>query len=631
MAKRRGFGRGSNDNEENKKPITVSGLKKTLKLFRFMSPYKWLMITGSVFMVLSFVTSFSFPMFMGKIVAILTENDANAQQQASGFLAQQSTASSKISFLDNITTINQVVWILVGVLLFQGVFSFFRIYLFSKASELTLADIRRTVYQKIISLPVHFFEQNRVGELTSRLSSDITQLSQLLTFTLAEFFRQAATFIFGLAFLLIMSWKLTLFMLATIPVAVVATAFFGKYISKLSRAATDRLAEANVIVEETLQGINIVKAFTNEAYEVNRYRNALSNVVGAALKASTFRGTFVSFIIITLFGGIVGVVWYGAQLKQSGDISFGELFTFIIYTMFIGGSVGGLGEVYSQLRSTIGASERILEILDEKVEVHVDKAHKIEKVSGKVSFQNVGFSYPSRPDMEVLKDISFDVPSGKKVAIVGQSGAGKSTIVQLLMKLYPLSKGKILVDGKSIENQDVTELRSNIGIVPQEVMLFGGTIFENIAYGKPNSTEEEVKEAARRANALEFINSFPDGFKTVVGERGVKLSGGQRQRVAIARAILKDPAILILDEATSALDSESEKLVQDALDELMKNRTTIIIAHRLATIRNVDCIYVLKNGEVHESGTHEELIQKEEGIYANLVKLQFDSVNLVMD
>jgi ABC-type multidrug transport system fused ATPase/permease subunit len=292
--------------------------------------------------------------------------------------------------------------------------------------------------------------------------------------------------------------------------------------------------------------------------------------------------------------------------------------------------MSGLGDLYAQLQRTVGASERILEILEEKSEVDIEKEKVLNPIEGNISFKNVKFSYPSRKDVEVLKGINLEIVSGKKIALVGHSGAGKSTIVQLLMKFYPDFQGEILIDGHDIKAQDVTYLRQNIAIVPQEVILFGGTIFENIAYGNPAASVEEVESAARKANAFEFIEKFPDKFETIVGDRGIKLSGGQRQRIAIARAILKDPAILLLDEATSALDSESEKLVQDALNELMKGRTAIIIAHRLATIRNADQIYVLKDGIIAESGTHESLILKNEGIYANLVKMQFDIVSYEM-
>jgi ABC-type multidrug transport system fused ATPase/permease subunit len=308
-----------------------------------------------------------------------------------------------------------------------------------------------------------------------------------------------------------------------------------------------------------------------------------------------------------------------------------DLLTFLFYTTFIGGSLSGLGDLYAQLQKTIGSSERLLEIIDERSEVDVERLPDENRIEGDIRFDHVSFNYPSRPDIQVLKDITFEVKPGEKVALVGQSGAGKSTIVQLLMKFYPVEKGEISIDRRSIAGQDVTDLRKNIAIVPQEVMLFGGTVLENILYGKPSASLQDVHEAARRANALEFIEKFPEKFDTVVGERGVKLSGGQRQRIAIARAILKDPAILLLDEATSALDSESEKLVQDALNELMKNRTTIIIAHRLATIRKVDRIYVIKDGEISETGSHEELILKNDGIYANLVKLQFENASLVLE
>jgi ABC-type multidrug transport system fused ATPase/permease subunit len=414
-------------------------------------------------------------------------------------------------------------------------------------------------------------------------------------------------------------------MLMTFPFLVVSAIIFGRFIRKNAKKVQDELASTNIIVEETLQSINVVKAFTNENLEVHRYGLSVQKVVDYALKAATFRGGFISFIIFVLFGGVVGVVWYGGNLVLQGELAFQDLFTFIIYTGFIGGSVGGLGDLYAQIQKTVGASERILEILGEDSEIDVENNHQFNPVKGSIEYKNVAFSYPSRADVGVLKDISLTVNAGQKIGLVGYSGAGKSTIVQLLMRYYKLTDGEILIDNKNINAYEITDLRKNIAIVPQEVMLFGGTIYENIAYGNPQASEAQVIEASRKANAFDFIESFPEGFQTIVGERGVKLSGGQRQRVAIARAILKDPAILILDEATSALDSESEKLVQDALDRLMQNRTTIIIAHRLATIRNVDTIYVLKDGAIAEKGSHDQLVLVEDGIYANLVKLQFEN------
>ncbi|MFN4146471.1 MAG: ABC transporter ATP-binding protein [Runella sp.] len=584
-----------------KHKLDKASFQKALKIFRFILPYRNTFLIGILFLLLSLTTNLIFPKLIGEIVAVIERK--------------------------SVYSLNQVVLFLVVILVFQSLFSFGRIFFFSQVSERGMADIRRTLYAKIVTLPLPFFEQRRVGELMSRITADVQALQDVLSFTLAELFRSLATVIVGVCIICFISWKLTLFMLATFPVAIVVAMFFGRYIRKLSKKAQDELANANVVVEETLQSINVVKAFTNETFEINRYGEALHRVIVAALKAARFRGGFVSFIIFALFGGIVGVVWYGATLVQSNEMPFSELMTFIFYTMFIGGSIGGLGDMYAQIQKTLGASERLLEILEETSEVNLTATPTPFVFQGNIVFDNVGFSYPTRPDVQVLKDISIQVGAGRKIALVGYSGAGKSTIVQLLMRYHTPQKGRILIDSLDIQQLEIASYRQNIAIVPQEVMLFGGSIRENIAYGKPNATEAEIIEAARKANALEFIESFPEGMATVVGERGVKLSGGQRQRIAIARAILKDPKILILDEATSSLDAESEKLVQEALDALMQNRTTIIIAHRLATVRNVDCIYVIKDGVIFESGTHEQLLQYEDGLYASLVKLQFEATH----
>ena len=581
----------------DKKKVTKEGFKKALRVFRFVLPYRSTFALGMVFLVLSNLTTMSFPLLIGEMTKVIEGKSAYG--------------------------INDVTLFFLAILVVQAVLSFFRIYTFSQVSEKAMRDLRKALYTKIITLSIPFFEKRRVGELMSRITSDVTQLQDVLSITLAEFFRQIFTLVGGIALISYLSWKLTLFMLATFPVLVIAAMIFGRYIRRISKQAQDELANTNVVVEETLQSINAVKAFTNEAFEVNRYGTSLQKVVNYSLKAATFRGGFVSFLIFGLFGGIVGVVWYGGQLVAEGQIILSELITFIMYTAFIGGSVGGLGDIYAQLQRTIGASERVVEILGEQSEISLEPTAPLI-LKGHVEFKNVAFSYPSRADVAVLRSLSLRMKAGEKIALVGYSGAGKSTIVQLLMRFYEPSSGKILVDGRAITDYNLTSYRQNMAIVPQEVILFGGTIFENIAYGKANATHAEVVEAARQANALDFIESFPEAFNTLVGERGIKLSGGQRQRIAIARAILKDPSILILDEATSSLDAESEKLVQEALDRLMQNRTTIIIAHRLATIRNVDRIYVLHEGAIVEAGTHEELVQHEDGIYGNLVKLQFE-------
>lgn len=583
---------------KDKRKISKDGFKKALSLFKFMLPYKKTYLIGIVFLVFSTLTTMAFPLLIGEMTKVM---------------------EGKSQF-----TINQVAIYFGAILLAQGIFSFFRVYFFAIVSEKTAADLRKILFDKFVKAPITFFENNRVGDLMSRLTSDVSAIQNVLSITLAEFFRQIATLVIGIGMLVYISWKLTLFMLATFPIIVIAALVFGRYIRVLSRKVQDRLAEANTIVEESLQSISIVKAFTNERLESKRFGKSIDETVRLALKAANLRGGFISFFIIGLFGGIVLVIWYGGNLVIGKEILISQLITFLTLTIFIGGSLSGLGDLYAQLQRTVGASERILEILDEKDEVNLENTVEPNPITGNISFKNVNFRYPSRTDVEVLKGLNIDIDSGKKIALVGPSGAGKSTIVQLLMKFYTLADGKITIDKQDIAIQDVSYLRQNIAIVPQEVILFGGTIFENIAYGKPGASFQEVEEAANRANATEFIEKFPEKLDTIVGERGVKLSGGQRQRIAIARAILKDPKILILDEATSALDSESEKLVQDALNELMKGRTTIIIAHRLATIRNVDQIYVIKDGEIAETGSHDDLMADKNGIYSNLVKMQYD-------
>ncbi len=585
--------------EGEKRRITASNLRKLLGVFRFVLPYRWVFLLGIVSLFLSSATLLSFPFFAGKLLDV---------------------AQGKTNFIFN--TITRIGLALIAILFFQSIFSFTRVYSFSVVSERTLADLRHAVYEKIIWLPQTFFDSRRVGELISRVTSDVGTLQDTFTFTLAELLRQILVLLIGIPLIFILTPKLTIFMLLTFPVIVLAALFFGKFIRKLSRKTQDQLALANVIVEETLQSIAVVKSFTNELFEIVRYRKSLMAVVQTAIRSAKFRGLFISFSIFTLFGGIVAVSWYGALLVQSGEVTVGELFSFVLYTTFIGGSIAGLGDIYSQLQRSVGASERLLEILDEKDE-HTEGKNDV-KLFGAIQFDNVSFSYPTRKDFQVLQNIHFTIRPGEKIALVGPSGSGKSTIINLLMRFYPIQKGVILADEKNILEYGLSDYRRNIGIVPQEVLLFGGTIRENIAYGKPGATEEEIMDAARKANAFEFIESFPQKLDTLVGDRGVKLSGGQRQRVAIARAILKDPSILVLDEATSSLDAKSERLVQEALEKLMENRTTLVIAHRLSTIRKVDRILVIKEGRIAESGTHRELSTVENGIYNNLLKLQLE-------
>ena len=599
-----------NIEEPPKAKINRSNLKEAMDLLRFAKPYRGYFIGGLIFLFLSNLATMSFPYATGKLI-----DTALLQGKGTGFFAN----------------INNLALFLMCVLSFQAVFYFSRIYLFAITGEKTLADMRRETYSRIISLPMSFFSNRRVGELASRLSSDLSQIQDTITNTLAEFLRQIIVLCIGMTLIFNISPRLTLVMLSVFPIVILAAVLFGKVIRKLSRKAQDQLAESGTIVEETLQGITNVKAFTNEGYETNRYRNTLDKVVSIALKNARYRGVFASFLIFSMFGAIVLVMWYGSVMIQSGELTVGQLTSFIIYTTFVGGSMAGFAEVYSQLQKTIGATQRVRELIHEvpeAIETNNITVTPENKIIGDVEFKHLAFSYPSRKEIEVLKDISFYIKQGQKVAIVGPSGAGKSTIAGLLLQFYQPASGQISFDNKPSTNFQLTQLRKQMAYVPQDVILFGGTIRENIGYGKPDATTEEIIAAAQKANAHNFIESFPEKYETIVGERGIKLSGGQRQRIAIARAVLKNPAILILDEATSSLDSESEKLVQEALEELMKNRTSFIIAHRLSTIRNADKILVLDKGIISEEGTHEELMRIENGLYRKLSELQFETRSL---
>ena len=581
---------------EEKRALNKTSLNHLRQIYSFMKPYQGPFILGIVSLFLSSFTIMAFPRLAGELLDV---------------------ASGTGKYF---TSIGQVAGVMILVLFVQAIFSFIRVYTFTLVTERGIQDIRRAVYEKVIWSPMTFFDSRRVGELMSRLTSDVGTLQTLFSFSLAEFLRQITTLIFGVAIMIYIAPELSVFMLLTFPLLVVAALVFGKFIRNNSKRTQDKLAEANVVVEESLQSISVVKAFTNELFEIARYGRVLKEATSIAMRSAFYNSLFVSFIILVIFGGIVAVGWYGALLVQSGDITVGVLFSFVMYTMFIGFSIAGLGDIYAQLQRSIGSSERVLEILDQKSEAVASADHV--KVKGEIEFDDVSFSYPTRRDFAVLNNLNFKIRAGEKVALVGQSGSGKSTIINLLMRFYPISHGEIKVDGNNVNSFNLSAYRENLGIVPQEVILFGGTIYENIEYGKPGASSDEITDAARKANAFDFIESFPDKFNTVVGERGVKLSGGQRQRIAIARAILKDPAILILDEATSSLDAHSEVLVQEALEKLMENRTTIVIAHRLSTIKKVDRIFVIKEGRLAEKGSHGELTSMSNGIYSNLLKLQ---------
>jgi ABC-type multidrug transport system fused ATPase/permease subunit len=586
--------------EVPKKKITLKGLKNSFRLYRYIKPFRVEYAWGMFFLMGSSLASLAFPKLLGELV-----NSGNK-----GNLGND---------------LNRIALLLAATLLVQSVFSYFRVVLFVNVTEKTLAFLRQTTYNHLIRLPLRFFEKHRVGELNSRISSDISLLQETLTSTLAEFIRQIIIITGGITLLAITSWKLTLFMLAIIPGVMLLAVFFGRFIRKFSKQVQAEVAKSNTIVEETLQGIQIVKTYTNEFFEISRYRKRTNEIAAIGMKSGKYRGAFSAFMILGLFGAMVAVIWRGSILMSTGAINAGQLFSFVIYSGFIGGTIGGLANVFTEIQKFIGATEELFDIFNEKEEdLHeVIGVTKQECLRGRITFRDLSFRYPSRPDEEVLNNINFTIPENQMVALVGSSGAGKSTIASLILRLHEPTSGDIIFDNTDSREFSLSSLRSQIALVPQDVFLFGGSIKENISYGKPAAAEDEILEAASKANAMEFIDRFPERLDTIVGERGTQLSGGQRQRIAIARAVLKNPRILILDEATSSLDSESERLVQDALEKLMVGRTSIVIAHRLSTIRKADQILVIDNGKIVEKGTHEELITLENGIYRNLSQLQF--------
>ncbi len=591
-------------NEKEKKPkLTKSAIKKSMRLYKYIKPYRGLFSLGLVFLVFSSAASLAFPKYLGDLV--------DAAGNASPEVIKENIQNASL--------------ILIAVLIAQAIASFFRVKIFVNVTEKSLASLRQATYSHLIKLPVGFFNVKRVGELNSRISSDISILQETFTTTVAEFIRQIIIIFGGIAILLFQSPQLTLFMLSVVPLVVIIAVVFGRFIRKFSKDVQKNVAESNTIVEETLQGIFNVKAYTHEFLEIMRYSKKTNEVAKVGMTGGTYRAAFSSFIVLGIFGTIVAVLWRGANLMADGELPVGELISFLLYSGFIGGSIGGLANVYSSLQKAIGATEELLEIFDEPTEELNDQEtkEKIAGFKGKIEIKDLSFSYPSRPETEVLKEINLTANPGEQIAIVGPSGSGKSTLVSLLLRLYKIDSGNILFDDKNADSYGLSSIRNEMAIVPQDVFLFGGSIRENIVYGKPDASEEEIIKAAKQANAWEYIKDFSEGLDTIVGERGVQLSGGQRQRVAIARAVLKDPKILILDEATSALDAESESLVQSALEELMKGRTSIVIAHRLATIRKADKIVVIENGEVKETGNHDELVKLEGGLYRNLSELQF--------
>lgn len=593
--------------KEPKVKLTKDSWRKAARFLRYLKPYAGTYFIGWIFLVLSTSAGLVFPYLMGKLLGS-TNTTANPEQA--------------IRLID-LSNVNQIALALFVLFFFQSVFSFVRVVLFNNVTENALRDMRNDAFQKLVYMPMDFFNRQKVGELTSRVASDITQIQEVLRTTIAEFFRQIIIVFGGIAFLFFISWKLSLIMLATVPVMAIVAVFFGRYIRKLSKEAQDYIATSNSVLEEALTGIANVKAFTNEWFLLGKYKKSTQQTRDLNVRSGIWRGLFVSFIIFCLFGAIVFIVWKGLLMTQgpNPELASEGFYQFVLFTIMMGASIGSLPDLYASVQKAVGATENLLDLLQEEGENLISQAEESLAIDGSLRFEQLVFHYPQRPDINVLKGIDFNLAPNQTLALVGQSGSGKSTIANLILQFYKPTSGSIYFGNQNANELDLHQLRKHMAVVPQEVLLFSGSILENIRFGRPDASDAEVTEAAQKANAWEFISTFPEQMHTEVGDRGIQLSGGQKQRIAIARAILKNPSILILDEATSALDSTSEKLVQDALEELMKGRTSIVIAHRLSTIRRADQILVLQDGQITEQGQHDELMALK-GQYANYVAQQ---------
>lgn len=593
--------RASSSQDAPKVKLTRANLRGALWIVSYLNRYGWMFYPAMVAVLITSALSLAFPILMGRLIGESMSDQAILQHA------------------------NATALILLVILTVQAAITFARMQLLNRAGERALADMRLDTYARLVRLPMAFFSERRVGEISSRTASDLTLIQDTLVSTIPQFLRQCVMLSAGLVYLFILSPKLALFMLACLPAVLLFIAFFGFRIRGSSREAQDHLAETNVIIDETLHGIASVKSFGNEELETQRYRRSLDRYLAAAYQLIQGRAFMVAFVIFALFGAITLVVWFGARMLVAGDLPRPAFTQFCLVTAFVAGAFAALPEIISQIQKAVGATDRLRAILHEPCETGPSPATAAPSApaAGQVSFEEVTFSYPSRPGASVLKGVSFHVESGQRVALVGPSGAGKSTTVSLLLRFFDASSGVIRLDGQDIRQYPLSWLRQQMAVVPQDVLLFGGSIRENIAYGKPGASEEEIRNAAIRAHAHDFISRLPEGYDTMAGERGTKLSGGQRQRIAIARAILANPSVLLLDEATSSLDAESERHVQDALEDLMRDRTSIIIAHRLATVRTANRIFVVNEGRIVQQGTHAELMEDHEGLYRMLAKLQF--------
>ncbi|WNZ63359.1 ABC transporter transmembrane domain-containing protein [Myxococcus sp. MxC21-1] len=555
------------------------------------------------------------PLAAGTFFLLISSGATLAYPRAIGDLVDQALNARDRYVVDRLAML------MLAVFTVQGIAMALRIYLFTNAGERVVSRLRKDLFRALLSQEVGFFDSRRTGELTSRLSSDTTVLQTTVTANVSMMLRYVVTALGGVGLLLYTSVQLTLVMLAVIPPVAIGGVFYGRRVRVISRQAQDALAASGEVAEEDLSGIRTVRSFAAERHEVERYSVAVERSFTLAKKRALQTSVFMGVASIAGYGSIAAVLWYGGRLVVDGGLSVGELTSFLIYTMLVAFSFSGIAELWADFMRASGAAERVFELLDRKPAISAG-GQQLTDLRGHVQFRGVHFAYPSRPDVPVLQGLDLELRPGEVVAVVGPSGAGKSTLASLLSRFYDPQNGEVLLDGHPLTSLEPEWLRRNIGMVAQEPQLFSCSIADNIRYGRPGATDAQVEEAARAANAHAYIERFPEGYGTQVGERGVQLSGGQKQRVAIARAVLKDPRLLILDEATSALDAESEHLVKDALERLMKGRTTLIIAHRLSTVANADRVLVLDGGVVIQSGTHASLMSQE-GLYRRLVERQF--------
>lgn len=578
-------------------------LRTTLKrLYALAWPERWPMALATLFLLGSGVGNLAFP-------------------RAAGILFDEALLRTTAGQVD-LARVDHLALALVAIFAVTALASALRFVLFSRAGERIVVRLRGDLYQALLQQEIAFFDTQKTGELSSRLSSDATVLQTTVTANVSMVLRNAMQVFGALAMLLVTSVKLTTLMLAVVPPVALSAVWYGRRVRRLSKESQDALAKASEVAVESLSGIRTVRSFAAEAMEVERYQSAIATSLALAFRRIRLAGSFFGIAFFAAFSAAAMVFWYGARMVAGNSLTAGGLISFLFYTMQMAAGLSALAELWTDVQRAAGAAERVFELLHRTPAIPPHSGKKIEIVQGEVRFEGVDFAYPSRPDVRVLEGFNFTLEAGKIIAIVGPSGAGKSTIASLLYRLYDPSKGTITLDGHPYTELDARWLRQQVGVVAQEPLLFSTTIADNIRYGRPQATEAEVEAAARMANAHQFVTAFPDGYRTLVGERGVQLSGGQKQRVAIARAVLKDPRILILDEATSALDAENEHLVKEALERLMQGRTTLVIAHRLSTVKDAHRVAVLDHGQVAQIGTHASLVS-EEGLYRRLVEKQF--------